>query len=95
MNRVQNSDNNTNSNTNNNINQTPLQNINNLIPQFIPINSLNNLTGINLLNSLPGLDINSLTNNINNPISQLLSNNNILNCLPIFSFPLNIPNFSN
>ena len=95
MNRVQNSNNNTNSNTNNNINQTPMQNINNLIPQFIPINSFNNLTGINLLNSLPGLDINSLTNNINNPISQLLSNNNILNCLPIFSFPLNIPNFSN
>ena len=91
MNRVQNN----NSNTNNNTNQTSIQNLNNIFPQLIPINSFNSLAGINLLNSLPGLDISSLSNNLNNPISQLLSNNNILNCLPIFNFPINIPNFSN
>ena len=91
MNKVQNSD-----NINNyNINQTQPKNINNINPQIIPINSFNNLTGINLLNTLPYLNISSLSHNLNNPFSQLITNNNILHCLPIFNVPLNIPNFTN
>ena len=92
MNKVQNSD-----NINNyNINQTQPKNINNINPQIIPINSFNNLTGINLLNTLPYLNISFLSHNLNNPFSQLITNNNnILHCLPIFNVPLNIPNFTN
>ena len=81
----------------NNKNVNPIQqqpNINNIIPQIFPMNSLNNLQGINLLNNnnIHNLDINTLANNLNNPISQLLTNNNIANCFPLLNIPINLPN---
>ena len=71
------------------INQSKIENIsniNNIIPQINPINTLNNFQGFNILNNL---DINSLSNNL---IFPILSNDNLVNCLPFFNSAINIPN---
>ena len=83
---------------NKNINQIQQQpNINNIMPQIYPINSLNNLQGINLLNNnnIPNLDINAFSNNLNNPLPQILTNNNISNYFPLLSMPISLPNVLN
>ena len=81
---------------NKNLNQIllPQPNINSLISQLNTINALNNLQGINLLNVMPNLDINNLSHGLNLPII-LANNNNIPNNLPIFGFPISIPNILN
>jgi hypothetical protein len=75
---------------NKNINQIQQPNINNIYP----LNTLNNLQGINLLNNnnIHNLDMNNLSNNLNNPLLQLLSNNNASNCLPLLNIPISLPN---
>ena len=76
---------------NKNKNQIQQPNVNNMIPIFNPINTFNNLQGINLLNNI---DINSLYNNLIFPVSPIFpNNNNINNTLPLFNSQLNIPNF--
>ena len=76
---------------NKNKNQIQQPNVNNMIPIFNPINTFNNLQGINLLNNI---DINSLYNNLIFPVSPIFPNsNNINNTLPLFNSQLNIPNF--
>ena len=36
--------------------------------------------------------MNNLSNNLNNPLLQLLSNNNASNCLPLLNIPISLPN---